>query len=106
MTERATSESETTDNDEGVLVETDDSAELDRGPFQQWVARSISRPERVYRSLFYVATLFFLFTTLFPFYWLLMVALTPEGRQQDIILTPNGFNPGAFIEVFEVIPFH
>ncbi|EMA28483.1 carbohydrate ABC transporter permease, partial [Halobiforma nitratireducens] len=38
--------------------------------------------------------------------WLLMVALTPEGRQQDIVLTPNGFNPGAFVEVFQVLPFH
>jgi len=56
--------------------------------------------------MFYVAAIFFLFTTLFPFYWLLMVALTPEGQLQDIIFTPNGFNPGAFIEVFEVVPFH
>jgi len=81
-------------------------AELDRGPLQQWVSDSISHPERVYRAMFYVAAIFFLFTTLFPFYWLLMVALTPEGQLQDIIFTPNGFNPGAFIEVFEVVPFH
>ena len=92
--------------DGGSVVFDDEEADLDRGPFQRWVARSITNPERVYRSLFYVATIFFLFTTLFPFYWLLMVALTPEGRQQDILLTPNGFNPGAFLEVFEVIPFH
>ncbi len=92
--------------DGGAIFDDRTEAELDRGPFQQWVADSISEPERAYRSMFYVATIFFLFTTLFPFYWLLMVALTPEGQQQDIILTPNGFNPGAFVEVFEVIPFH
>ncbi|ELY86614.1 binding-protein-dependent transport system inner membrane protein [Natrialba hulunbeirensis JCM 10989] len=88
-----------------VLIEGED-AELDRGPFQRWVASSISNPDRAYRAMFYTATIFFLFTTLFPFYWLLMVALTPEGQQQDIILTPNGFNPGAFVEVFQVLPFH
>jgi len=41
-------------------------AELDRGPLQQWVSDSISHPERVYRAMFYVAAIFFLFTTLFP----------------------------------------
>ncbi|ADB60738.1 binding-protein-dependent transport systems inner membrane component [Haloterrigena turkmenica DSM 5511] len=93
------------DGGRNVLKEGRD-AELDRGPLQQWAANSIENPERVYRALFYVAAIFFLFTTLFPFYWLLMVALTPEGQLQDIVFTPNGFNPGAFIEVFEVIPFH
>ena len=91
-----------------VLIgeESDEEAVLDRGPFERWASKAIKNPERAYRSMFYTATIFFLVTTLFPFYWLLMVALTPEGRQQDIILTPNGFNPGAFIEVFEVLPFH
>ncbi|WP_290814959.1 carbohydrate ABC transporter permease [Halovivax sp.] len=88
-----------------TLGELDDAA-LDRGPLERWVERSIQHPERVYRSMFYVVTIFFLITTLFPFYWLLMVALTPEGNLQDIVFTPNGFNPGAFIEVFEVLPFH
>ena len=89
----------------GVLTDAED-AELDRGPLERWVDRSIKNPERTYRALFYVVTIFFLLTTLFPFYWLLMVALTPEGNLQDIVLTPNGFNPGAFVEVFEVLPFH
>ncbi|QFU84210.1 ABC transporter permease subunit [Natronorubrum aibiense] len=89
-----------------TVLEDDRDADLDRGPLQQWVASSISHPERAYRAMFYVAAIFFLFTTLFPFYWLLMVALTPEGQLQDIVFTPNGFNPGAFVEVFEVIPFH
>ncbi|WP_408958645.1 carbohydrate ABC transporter permease [Natrinema sp. 74] len=92
--------------DGGAVLTDDQEAELDRGPLQQWVSDSISNPGRVYRALFYVAAIFFLFTTLFPFYWLLMVALTPEGQLENIVFTPNGFNPGAFIEVFQVIPFH
>ncbi|WP_440772770.1 carbohydrate ABC transporter permease [Natronorubrum sp. DTA28] len=103
---RADGGRETTESDRGAIFEGSQDAELDRGPFQQWAANSIENPERVYRGMFYVAAIFFLFTTLFPFYWLLMVALTPEGQLQDIIFTPNGFNPGAFIEVFQVIPFH
>jgi multiple sugar transport system permease protein len=83
-----------------------DEADLDRGPFQRWVDRSIQNPDRVYKAMFYTAAIFFLFTTLFPFYWLLMVALTPEGQLQDIVFTPNGFNPAAFIEVFQMLPFH
>ena len=92
--------------DDRTMVGGSEDEPLRRGPFQRWAADSISNPGRVYRSMFYVATVFFLLTTLFPFYWLLMVALTPEGRQQDIFLTPNGFNPGAFVEVFQIIPFH
>lgn len=84
----------------------EDEPELDRGPFERWVASSIDNPDRAYQALFYLVTIVMLITTLFPFYWLLMVALTPEGQIQDIILAPNGFNPAAFIEVFEVLPFH
>jgi multiple sugar transport system permease protein len=93
-------------SDGGATLGGSDDAELQRGPFQRWVSNSIQNPERVYKAMFYTAATFFLFTTLFPFYWLLMVALTPEGQLQDIVLTPNGFNPGAFIEVFQVLPFH
>ncbi|WP_049924935.1 carbohydrate ABC transporter permease [Halopiger goleimassiliensis] len=93
------------ERDRSPLLESEE-AELDRGPFQRWVADSIENPQKVYRAMFYVAAIFFLVTTLFPFYWLLMVALTPEGQLQDILFTPNGFNPGAFVEVFQTIPFH
>ncbi|MFC4437650.1 MULTISPECIES: carbohydrate ABC transporter permease [Natrialbaceae] len=92
--------------DGGATLGGTEEAELERGPFSRWVESSIQNPQRVYKAMFYVAAIFFLFTTLFPFYWLLMVALTPEGQLQDIVFTPNGFNPGAFIEVFEVLPFH
>ncbi len=34
----------------------------------------------MYRALFYVAMIFFLVTTLFPFYWLIVLAVTPDGN--------------------------
>ncbi|KYH26621.1 trehalose/maltose transport system permease protein MalG [Halalkalicoccus paucihalophilus] len=78
----------------------------DSGPFQRWVSGSISEPGRAYRPMFWLVTVFFLVTTLFPFYWLFMVALTPEGQLQNVVFTPNGFNPGVFIEIFQILPFH
>jgi multiple sugar transport system permease protein len=84
----------------------------DRNPFQRWVRESIRRPGRAYRAMFYVATITFLVTTLFPFYWLIVLALTPleniysTGTVLGVIPVPNGFNPGAFVEVFALVPFH
>ena len=80
--------------------------EREEGPLTRWVNSSIQNPERAYRAMFYVLTIVFLFTTLFPFYWLLVLALTPNSALSNIGLLPNGFNPGAFIEIFQVLPFH
>lgn len=92
---------------EPALDPTADEPDLDRGLIEAWAAKMISNPDRAYRATFYVATIFFLVTTLFPFYWLLMVALTPRGSLSQVgVLTPGGFNPGAFIEIFTVLPFH
>jgi multiple sugar transport system permease protein len=96
-----------------------DSSENDDGVLAGWTKSVIGddeKRERLYRALFYVAAGFFLVTTLFPFYWLLVLALTPNSA----ILTgdwslpvigiefphPQGFNPAAFIEVFQTVPFH
>jgi len=88
-------------------MERTEEPELDRGVVEAWAARMISKPERAYRALFYTATLVFLVTTLFPFYWLFMVALTPRRNLTSVgILTPGGFNPGSFVEIFVQIPFH
>ena len=84
-----------------------DEPELDRGMLEAWAARMISNPGRAYRAAFYVATVFFLVTTLFPFYWLFMVAITPRGSLRDVgVFTPGGVNLAAFIEIFQRIPFH
>ncbi|TYL39192.1 carbohydrate ABC transporter permease [Natronococcus pandeyae] len=96
-----------------------DSADTDDGVLAQWTQGVIGDDEkrsRLYQALFYVACGFFLVTTLFPFYWLLVLALTPNSA----ILTgdwslpviglefphPQGFNPSAFVEVFQQVPFH
>ncbi|MFP8891536.1 carbohydrate ABC transporter permease [Natrialbaceae archaeon A-CW2] len=96
-----------------------DSDDKNLGPLQTWtrgVLTDQDKQDRLYRALFYVAAVFFLATTLFPFYWLLVLALTPNSA----ILTgdwslpvlgfefphPQGFNVYAFVEVFQQVPFH
>ncbi|WP_436925957.1 carbohydrate ABC transporter permease [Halosimplex amylolyticum] len=76
------------------------------GPLQERVQAAIQNPGDAYQFLFYVVTAFFLVTTLFPFYWLLVLALTPGDRMTDIGLLPNGFNPFSFVEMFQRLPFH
>lgn len=83
-------------------AQTDDDA----GPLTRWVQGSISDPDRTYRAMFYVVTIFFLVTTLFPFYWLIVLALTPESAIVNMGLLPKGFNPEAFVTIFERLPFH
>jgi multiple sugar transport system permease protein len=82
--------------------------EPEKGPFARWASSAIQNPEKVYRAMFYVAMVFFLFTTLFPFYWLLVLALTPNEAIIGFGFppTPNGFNSEAFLQVFETVPFH
>ncbi|WP_135805558.1 carbohydrate ABC transporter permease [Halorussus marinus] len=89
-----------------MATETPVDDEVDRGPFERWVRRVIRNPERAYRAMFYTAMIVFLFTTLFPFYWLLVLALTPFNRLANVGLFPNGFNPEAFVRIFEILPFH
>jgi multiple sugar transport system permease protein len=43
---------------------------------------------------------------LFPFYWLVSLALTPNERISGMGLTPNGFHWESFIEIFQLVPFH
>jgi len=83
-----------------------DDPETKRGPLGRWVDSAIKNPDRVYRAMFYVAMLFFLVTTLFPFYWLLVLALTPNNLIANMGLVPNGFNPQVFVAMFERVPFH
>ncbi len=93
---------------------TDPDSESNLGPLSRWTNRIITDQDardRLYRVLFYAITIFFLVTTLFPFYWLLVLALTPNneilsGGWDLPFLRPQGFNPAAFQEVFQQIPFH
>ncbi|RYJ14578.1 carbohydrate ABC transporter permease [Halogeometricum borinquense] len=92
--------------DQGGVFEEGGDAEIRKGPLERWVSTVIKNPKRAYRAMFYVATLFFLVTTLFPFYWLLVLALTPNRLIRDMGLLPKGFNPEVFITMFERVPFH
>ncbi|MFC7131411.1 carbohydrate ABC transporter permease [Haloferax chudinovii] len=99
-----------------------DGASDDTGPLARWARNAIHNPRRVYRALFYVAMAFFMVTTVFPFYWLLVLAVTPQGnllsgsflptvdlfgvRGTFPLPVPKGFNPTAFVTVFEQVPFH
>jgi len=80
--------------------------EEDRWFHQRWTRRAIQNPQRVYRGLFWVTIVFFLVVMLFPFYWLLVLALTPNRLIIDMGIVPRGFNVGAFVQIFEVVPFH
>jgi len=86
------------------------ASETSSGPgqnvLQRWAERSIRNPERVYRAMFYVAAVFFLFTTLFPFYWLVVLAVTPNDLIVNMGLAPRGFNVEAFVTLFERLPLH
>ncbi|MEY7851026.1 carbohydrate ABC transporter permease [Natrarchaeobius sp. A-rgal3] len=70
------------------------------------VTWSIYNPNDVYRVLMAVGIAFFLLMALFPFYWLFVLALTPQENLSNIYLFPDGFNPGVFVEVFQEVPFH
>ncbi|SFG40285.1 multiple sugar transport system permease protein [Halopelagius inordinatus] len=92
--------------DGGTNVGTAQDADISRGPLERWVGKVIKNPKRAYRAMFYVATFFFLVTTLFPFYWLLVLALTPNNLISNMGLVPKGFNPEVFVLMFERVPFH
>ncbi|MFB6125940.1 MAG: carbohydrate ABC transporter permease [Halolamina sp.] len=85
----------------------------DAGPLTRWVQRTIQDPKRLYKGLFYATTVFFLVTTLFPFYWLLVLSVSPSeqilGSAFAFPPTPKGafpWNFGAYIQVFQEVPFH
>lgn len=73
---------------------------------ERWAQRAIRNPDRVYRGLFYVTIIFFLVVMLFPFYWLFVLALTPNTEIINMGLAPRGFNVEVFVTVFEMVPFH
>lgn len=91
----------------------------DSNYFEQWVQETIKNPQKAYSAMFYTAVISFLFTTLFPLYWLLMVALSGPTTQ-NVGIFPQGFDPtllaegdftmgtdpGVFISVFTTVPFH
>jgi len=92
------------------MAESTGSVAADSEPsntIERLAQRMIQRPESVYQVLFYIATGFFLLMALFPFYWLMVLSLTPQQNISGMgAFLPNGFNPGVYLTVFETVPFH
>ncbi|MFC7078455.1 carbohydrate ABC transporter permease [Haloarcula halophila] len=76
------------------------------GLVSRWADYSMRNPETVYRYLLYIGIGAFLLISLFPIYWLFVIALTSPGNMSNIWLLPKGFNIGVFIEIFRTTPFH
>lgn len=74
--------------------------------FAKLVDRMIRKPDETYKYLLYLLVAFFSIMALFPYYWLVIVALTPLNDLQNMGLLPNGFNVNVFYTVFEQVPFH
>jgi multiple sugar transport system permease protein len=102
-------------SESGPTGSADDAA--DPNVVQRAAQRAMRNPGTVYSWLFRLAVVAILLTTLFPFYWLTVVALTPLSRIRQIrsldlfgvdlpIPVPAGLNLNAFFEVFQVVPFH
>jgi multiple sugar transport system permease protein len=92
-----------------VETQSQSQEEQSGGPFQRWAKSGIKNPAKVYRAMFYIVTVFFLATTLFPFYWLLMVAVTPQNGSTGLLPRNRAgevvFDASSFVEVFEVVQF-
>ncbi|MBV0925942.1 carbohydrate ABC transporter permease [Halomicroarcula limicola] len=60
----------------------------------------------LFRYTFYGTTLLILLISLFPFYYLVMLALSKPGNTTQAGLLPAGFDPTSFIGAFQAVPFH
>mgnify|MGYP001627050141 CR=1 FL=1 len=67
---------------------------------------SVTDPDALHRTTFFLSTAAVLLIALFPFYYLFVIAFTPAGRTTDAGLLPAGFDPSSFVEMFQVLPFH
>ncbi|PNW28834.1 UNVERIFIED_CONTAM: sugar ABC transporter permease [Euhalothece sp. KZN 001] len=75
------------------------------GPLRRWAEEAIYAPGRLYRALFIVAMLFFLLTTLFPFYFLFVLAVAPTGGALQLLPALDAMNRGVFLDVYQKVDF-
>ncbi|WP_440767071.1 carbohydrate ABC transporter permease [Natronorubrum sp. DTA7] len=66
----------------------------------------VHEPANTYRMLFYVGLVGFITITLFPFYWLFILAVTPRGQLRNMGIVPEGFEPSVFVTVLQEYPLH
>ncbi|MDJ1433215.1 carbohydrate ABC transporter permease [Halostagnicola sp. A-GB9-2] len=76
-----------------------------KGRVGQFVDLMVNNPYDTYRILFYVGLTSFLMITLFPFYWLLVLAVSGGGTYGMGFL-PDSVNIGVFVEIFSQQPIH
>lgn len=77
----------------------------DEGPLGRWVRRTIERPRIAYRGAFVLGVVWFTVTALFPLYWLLVIALTPDPVIRGVGLVPRSVDVGVFLAVLDAGPF-
>lgn len=75
-------------------------------PLNNAARNIILDPDNLYRTLFYVTTVFITLFVIFPFYFLFVLAITPEAAVGEVRYLPIAFDLGNFIETLEVIPMH
>lgn len=66
----------------------------------------VHNPYDVYEILFYVGLTSFIIVTLFPFYWLFVLALTPSDQLYGMGVVPEGANVDVFLQVMQEYPLH
>jgi len=70
------------------------------------VKYTIHNSADVYRLGFWVGLVSFIMITLFPFYWLLVLAVTPDNQLYQMGIVPDNFNIGVFATVVQEYPLH
>lgn len=73
-------------------------------PISRWADDWIRHPEKAYAVMTVFLGGVLLTTSLFPLYWLFVVAMAPPG-QTNIPLIPTTIDLSAFVVIFQQVPF-
>ncbi|SEP25509.1 multiple sugar transport system permease protein [Halogranum amylolyticum] len=84
----------------------DSSTDDGKSKASRWFAIGLADSDVTFRYTFYATTATILLVSLFPFYYLAMLALSEPGNTTAAGLLPAGFDPSSFVQAFEVVPFH
>ncbi|MGZ0747299.1 MULTISPECIES: carbohydrate ABC transporter permease [unclassified Haloparvum] len=70
------------------------------------IRERLAASDSLFQYLFYLTTGLILLVALFPFYYLVVLALSEPGSTTQATLLPVGFAPSSFVTAFQVVPFH
>ncbi|MFC7166354.1 hypothetical protein ACFQLZ_12095 [Halospeciosus flavus] len=73
-------------------------------PISRWADDWLRHPEKAYAVMTVFLGGVLLTTSLFPLYWLFVVAMAPPG-QTNIPLIPTTIDLSAFVVIFQKVPF-